>query len=344
MMDNMKCWDCAMKHLACALSYGKEILSGHTRGAALDHRPDLLGELANCEHHAELLDPVLFHVLSGLRKQLQAKRGMVDFNDLEQLRGLYLKVEELSEASEDQAKKEIWQSALPTEAGRFGGPRADAVRHPGVESLTEVEYPVYEHPLDIVFERVDKPAFFACALDSIRKHLKKFGKIYVLSGDPAECTDPDVEFVGLPLIDLLKTGKVSADFLWWRENMALLREFDARHAFPAFSPRSDRAMVDTMRWLRERQYRGMVYLWDGLRPQPVNTELYLKWLDGVTTEYPLTVYFSLKNEEKLFQVRNSCCMVDRPICCSMRTQLRQVPFVTWGDEVAFASLLKFLNQ
>lgn len=42
-MDSMKCWDCALKHLAGALSYGKEILTGHAKGAELDHRPVCLG-------------------------------------------------------------------------------------------------------------------------------------------------------------------------------------------------------------------------------------------------------------------------------------------------------------
>ena len=76
-MDSMKCWDCALKHLAGALSYGKEILTGHTKGAELDHRPDLLGELVNCEHQAELLDRELFNRVSTLRKQLQVRHVFV---------------------------------------------------------------------------------------------------------------------------------------------------------------------------------------------------------------------------------------------------------------------------
>jgi len=42
-MNNMKCLSCALKHISVALSYGKEILSGHGKGSELDHRPDFLG-------------------------------------------------------------------------------------------------------------------------------------------------------------------------------------------------------------------------------------------------------------------------------------------------------------
>ena len=37
-MENMRCFECALKHTATALSYGKEILNGHGEGADLDHR------------------------------------------------------------------------------------------------------------------------------------------------------------------------------------------------------------------------------------------------------------------------------------------------------------------
>jgi hypothetical protein len=50
-MKNMVCYECVLKHLAAALSYGKEIISGHGQGAELDHRIDFLGEITNAEHH-----------------------------------------------------------------------------------------------------------------------------------------------------------------------------------------------------------------------------------------------------------------------------------------------------
>lgn len=51
--QSMYCQQCVRKHLANAISYAKEILSGHGEGGDPDHRPDLLGELGNAEHHLQ---------------------------------------------------------------------------------------------------------------------------------------------------------------------------------------------------------------------------------------------------------------------------------------------------
>lgn len=50
-LQSMNCVQCVRKHLANALSYAKEVLAGHGEGGDPDHRPDLLGELGNAEHH-----------------------------------------------------------------------------------------------------------------------------------------------------------------------------------------------------------------------------------------------------------------------------------------------------
>ena len=76
-MDSMKCWDCLLKHLAGAVSYGKEVMSGHGRGNELDHRIDFLGELINAEHHAETMDSHLFEIISNIRKKLHAIQAPV---------------------------------------------------------------------------------------------------------------------------------------------------------------------------------------------------------------------------------------------------------------------------
>ena len=51
--QSMACLQCVRKHLANAISYAKEVLAGHGAGGDPDHRPDLLGELGNAEHHLE---------------------------------------------------------------------------------------------------------------------------------------------------------------------------------------------------------------------------------------------------------------------------------------------------
>lgn len=81
-MENMKCYECLYKHLAGALSYGKEIISGHGEGAELDHRPDFLGELVNAEHHAELISREFAGEIKAFRSALQGRGLQVEEDTL----------------------------------------------------------------------------------------------------------------------------------------------------------------------------------------------------------------------------------------------------------------------
>ncbi len=86
-MKDMNCKSCALKHIAAAISYGKEVISGHGKGAELDHRPDFIGELVNAEHHLEMLNPGLHVKVTSLRRRLQEidhTPGIVEINLLRQ--------------------------------------------------------------------------------------------------------------------------------------------------------------------------------------------------------------------------------------------------------------------
>lgn len=96
-MLSQKCFDCALKHVATALSYAKEILGGHTEGNPLDHRIDLLGELCNLEHHLELLDRNLLNEAQMLRRILQSRCMAVNEADIQKLRDFYVAIEKKSE-------------------------------------------------------------------------------------------------------------------------------------------------------------------------------------------------------------------------------------------------------
>lgn len=97
-MNNMKCVDCALKHLAAAIafykelktfepenydhtarilqhvalaiSYAKEIMNGHNQENPLDHRPDMLGEIIIVETLIPNSD--IKKSFSEMRKKLQA--------------------------------------------------------------------------------------------------------------------------------------------------------------------------------------------------------------------------------------------------------------------------------
>lgn len=66
-LQSMNCRECVLKHLALAISLGKEILDGHGKDKSPDHRPDFLGELVNAEHHMAIVMPDMLKELRGLR-------------------------------------------------------------------------------------------------------------------------------------------------------------------------------------------------------------------------------------------------------------------------------------
>lgn len=109
----MKCFQCALKHTATALSYGKQILSGHGEGADLDHRIDFLGELTNLEHHLKLLDENLCVEVKNYRQMIQAKKVNLSEEDLQYIRELYKKIEAVQDGDKSMVKKESSINSTP---------------------------------------------------------------------------------------------------------------------------------------------------------------------------------------------------------------------------------------
>ena len=70
----MICYECVLKHIAGALSYGKQVLSGHTLGAELDHRIDFLGQIKNAEDHLQLMDKNLWNRCLITGRKCRAKK------------------------------------------------------------------------------------------------------------------------------------------------------------------------------------------------------------------------------------------------------------------------------
>jgi len=91
--QSMKCKDCVLKHIANAMSYAKEILSGHGIGGTPDHRPDYLGELVNAENHLEHISIELLNRVMVLRTAAQTRRMVPLESDIDTLRQLWIDVE-----------------------------------------------------------------------------------------------------------------------------------------------------------------------------------------------------------------------------------------------------------
>jgi hypothetical protein len=72
-----------LKHISAALSYAKEVISGHGIGAELDHRSDMMGEIISAEHHFIALGHEnLRQHINGLRKKLEVNRYIPKEEDL----------------------------------------------------------------------------------------------------------------------------------------------------------------------------------------------------------------------------------------------------------------------
>ena len=178
---NMKCPDCVLKHLAAAISYAKEVQSGHNRRHELDHRPDLLGELVNAEHHLKLLDNSLHGAVSSLRKKLQDNGINPNMADAEYIRRLFRLVEDKFNPI---AKNAPGAAKEPRKAPRKTGGCGCGKKKP---AATVIEFP----PVDIIipFKTEDSKADnleLRYALRSIEKYMRGVGQVIVVCPNPPE--------------------------------------------------------------------------------------------------------------------------------------------------------------
>ena len=302
-MENMICCDCVLKHLAGALSYGKQIISGHSMGADLDHRIDFLGEIKNAEDHLQLMNQKLYQEISAFRKDLQSKKVIVDANDLEFIRSLYKKVEQLEN---------------------------------GIET-TDSSYDVLDFDPNIVFMQVNNKEYFDLAYNSVKKHLKDYNKIQVLKTnlDLSEYADVEV------LHENIKEYALSADdFILMYENNVFLKDFSARKIENSFSMKNYK--IDAMPYLRKQGIEKSIYCYDNLKPCKIKTDIFNEAVKDYDGDYPITVYCYIGNQTTALNDNFCTVVVDRNICCSTKTALKTKYFARFTEN-GFQSLKKWLD-
>lgn len=307
-MESMQCVSCVQKHLANALSYGKEIMSGHNRGAALDHRIDFLGELGNAEHHLELIDKELFLSISQFRKDMQEKNITPDYADLDKIRKLFLAVDHYFQEEKIE---------------------------PGDPNST---FAIAGNMPDIVFPKITNSEYFKIVWESIQKYARGWDRIFYL-----ESTIDLTEF-GIKQISGLDDPELGDTFLYWQENMCLLKHIDLQRLNPiyAFTPGKPE-YTEIIPQIRKNNQERPIYLYDGIAPQPIQKEPFLELTSGIETAYPLTLYF---NSLKTLNAANAASIavhVDKKICCSVKSKLRNCVYATWND-AGFEHLKQYLNE
>lgn len=299
----MVCFDCVLKHLATALSYGKQIISGHSIGNALDHRIDYLGQITNAEHHLQLMDKTLYQQINIYRKQLQSKKVLITADDLAFIRELYLKVQLLQ----------------------------------GGENTTDKIYQEFDFQPNIVFYEVKNINYFDLAYKSIKKYLKDFNKIQVLKTDLDLSAYADVVVLHENLIQYCQSAD---DFVLMYENTAIIRQFSAKKIANSFSmKRLDNMPIS---YLRKLGVQGSIYNYDYLKPCKIKTDIFNEAVKDYDGDYPITVYSYLGNETTKLNDNNTTVFVDRNICCSTKNELKRKFFARWNEN-GFQSLKTFLN-
>ena len=155
----MKCFQCALKHVATALSYGKEIIAGHGYGADLDHRIDFLGQITNLEDHLKLIDTNLLFQVKNFRQYIQAKQVSVNEDDLETLRQIYKNIENIKRGQN--------------------------------KSIQNIETKINQIPC-VLFLNITNKEYFDLCYKMLKQNLIDYNKIYYLNSN-IDLTEYDME-------------------------------------------------------------------------------------------------------------------------------------------------------
>lgn len=303
-MSDMKCEECVLKHLSTALSFGKEVMSGHDEFNELDHRIDFLGEITNAEQHLKLIDQGLFNEITSFRKQLQAKDVKVTQEELMFIRMLYRKVELLKNK----------------------------------EKYSNNEYNLYEYQLDVVYIGVKNIEYFDLSYNLLKRNLINFGKVYIVDSEQNQhFNDYDVKFIESDIYEFMKRCDISQNVIFMNENMSIINEFDAKKLYPSYLTNS-KNVKDLLSELPIKA--GRIFNFENVKPQPINVEAWNKLMTQKYNNYT-SVYFNLKGDLYANDTISTVEVI-KPICCSVKQGLKTKKFVRW-DENGFESLKSFLG-
>lgn len=276
----MKCEECVLKHLSAALSFGKEIISGHDENNELDHRIDFLGEITNAEQHLELIDKELFDDISSFRKNIQSKDVHVDVDDLTYIRTLYRKVELVKNK----------------------------------EPFT-ITYNEYSSPLDVVYINVKNIDYFDLSYNLLKKNLINYGKIYVVNSD-IETSKYDVIKIDEDIFEFMKRSDLSENVIFMNENMTFINTFDAKKIFPTYLT-TNRSSIDIIKEMPRRG--GRVFNFEDVKPQPINVKKWNEVINQNYVNFT-SIYFNLIDDKKVNDnfatvevIKPVCCSVKQAL-------------------------------
>lgn len=334
-------------HLGLALRYANEVVTSYDMPEFDDVRAELLGSLGSAERDLSSFNTVLFKALTSLREKAQSKRMYIDYDDLYTIKDIYMAVDDLMANPENVAefdkqnkiKFNITDDNVETVTANVGIAAA-SLDEPDTlaATLTSTNIDtIYNKPLDVIYFPIKNDAWFDYSVGSIRTHFKNIGEIYVI--DCPESISRRKHVKKFESFD-----NISDNFIFMSENMGVVRDYDALQLYPSFNESCPREKLESFNNIKNRLVEAgindMVYVWDNIRPQPINKE---KWIHTQNTfkddDLPLTAFYSYTRADKYYVGLKDITIISKRICCATRVRIRTTYFITWTTDDAFDSLL-----
>lgn len=309
-MNTMKCYNCLYKHLAGALSYCKEILDGHDDTNELDHRIDLLGQLVNAEHHAELIDESITSQIKALRSNLQNRRIEVDQAVIQTIRTIYKRIQDIENVVEQPKIK------IPVEQRKklFSDIKRDDEKY------------------SIVIDNVDDKDKFELCYKLIKSHCLNEHEIFVLN---PKIEVKDVAILNGRLYDNLY--KLTDNFIYMKQSYLLLKPFDFNNMQAVYTQHE----ASNMNKLRLNRF---CYSYDSGCPQVLNKGIYKDVMGQDDEKDILSSYFNYHQQKQPKNAHFVVVQLHNKLCCSNKAQIGMVNFATYYNNTAYQSVKEWINQ
>ena len=236
---------------------------------------------------------------------MQGKDVLLEANDLDFIRKLYLKVENVKD---------------------------------GIKNVSMKAEPLPENP-DVIYLNASNKDFFDLSYKTLKLHLKNYSKIYVLNSSIDLSEYKDVVILNEDIKAFMNREDITNDVLILNEDMGLLKDIDAKYVFPSFSQKVPHDIFPDIKPSPKKQ----ILLYDGLKIQPVNVKKFNEVIGEKQFKYFISAYFYNSDLEIGLNDNQASVNVDRPVCCSIRTNLKIRTFMRWNDS-SFESLKKELGM
>ena len=344
-----------LMHMGQALIYANDVLNSYEYPEYEDKRPELLGALSAAERDISSVNSVLFKAISTFREKLQTKRFYIDQEDLYYIKSLWLAFEEFTTTDDivslDKKNAEKFNVTIIEQPAKVIATARTLTEAPvaNVNAIASTfTTPVLDDSfnnglLDVVYLPIKNKTWFDISINSIRMHLRNTGKFFVV-----DAPNDIIERKHVESIHSFDDERLSENFIVLNDNMGMLKEYDAQKLFPIFNESCPSELLKDFNNLKNRlvaeNIDGIVYVWDGIRPQPVNKA---KWLETYNKFHydamPLTAFYTYTDQTKFYVGLRGITVFGKRICCATRLRLKESYFATWTTDEAFESLLEKMN-